>query len=32
MNTWAEDLVCNEGYSKEQAAFELYDLRMKLQI
>jgi hypothetical protein len=32
MNTWAEDLVCNESYSKEQAVFELYDLRMKLQI
>jgi hypothetical protein len=29
---WEEDLVNNDGYSKEQAVFELFDLRLKLQI
>ena len=30
--SWAKELVKNDGYSKEQAAFELFDLRLKLQI
>jgi hypothetical protein len=32
MRSWWKDLISNDGYTKEQATYELFDLRLKLKI